>query len=562
MWQEDMTSELKASSTRERKSVINKYKERTGLSDQHLYRIAAEYGFDSGRKPRADRGVLKTGLTERQIELIAALLYETGRENKGPIMPVERAIQIAEMNGYLAPGQVMPSTMNRILRERQMSKVHMTAATPHTPMQSLHPNHVHVFDVSVCIQYYMKDGKLGIMDERDFYKNKFDNFAKIKKRLLRYLVVDHFSGYYVFKYYNTTGETRENMWDFLKWAWAGNHHEKIPFRGVPYILLMDTGAANKSHAIVTFMERLGVTIPKGLPYNPRRQGACETTHTIVEEWFESGLRIQPGTSEEQINTWALDMMAWHQAAKPHTRHGMPRAQCWLLIKAEQLRELPDEETLQDIYMDKKETRLVSGDYKISFRGLDYNVRHVPGITKDAEVRIIQKLYKKPLIDIEWQGTLYESAPITMLPGVQGGFRADAAVIGQSYKAQPETLTQKAVKRFDNMAYGETKKKGDVPFEGMQIYGGLADQISVDFITKKGTPIEVNRGILETHISFTEFMKRLRAQRDEAVEMWMNEALRIKYEQGIEVKEAEEVIRAIIDGTWQQADSSRLIAHSS
>jgi len=186
-----------------------------------------------GRKKRADNGVLKTGLTDQQIELIGSLLYVTGRENKGPIMPVERAIQIAEMNGYIEPGQVTPSTMNRILRERQMSKMHMKADSPHTPMQSLHPNHVHVYDVSVCIQYYMKDGKLGIMDERDFYKNKFDNFSKIKNAgCWRYVLVDHFSGFFVFKYYNTTGETKDNMWDFLKWAWAGAHHDKIPFRGV------------------------------------------------------------------------------------------------------------------------------------------------------------------------------------------------------------------------------------------------------------------------------------------------------------------------------------------
>lgn len=548
MWQEDMVSELKGVKPRERKVIIGKYKERTGLSEQHLYRVAAEYGFDSGRKSRSDRGILKTGITDQQIELVAALLYETGRENKGPIMPVERAIQIAEMNGYLEPGQVIPGTMNRILRERQMSKAHMKVPSPYTPLRSLHPNHVHVFDVSVCIQYYMKDGKLGIMDERDFYKNKFENFAKIKKRLLRYVLVDHFSGAFVFKYYNTTGETRENLWDFLKWAWAGLHHEKIPFRGVPFHLLMDTGAANKSHAIVNFLERLGVNIPKGLPYNPRRQGACETTHTIIEEWFESGLRIQPGTSEEEINAWALDMAAWHQAFKLHTRHGMPRTSCWLLIKEDQFRELPDEETLQEVYVDKQETRLVSGEYTISFKGKDYNVRHIPGIMKDAEVRIIQKLYKKPLLDIEWQDKLYESAPVENLPALEGRFRANAAVIGESYRAQPETPTQKAIKHFDNMAYGEAKKKDSIPFDGIHVFGGLADQINVDFITKKGTPMEVDRGIAQTYISITELLKRLRSERGR-VEQWINEDLHARYEQGIEVKEAEEVIRAIQAGTW-------------
>lgn len=561
MWQEDLASELRAAKPTERKSIMTAYRERTGLSNQQLYRIAAEYGFESGRKKRGDAGVLKTGLTNQQIELIAALLYETGRENKGPIMPVERAIQIAVMNGYLEPGQVTPSTMNRILRERQMSKKHMKEPTPHTPMRSLHPNHVHVFDVSVCIQYYMKDGKLGIMDERDFYKNKPENFAKIKKRLLRYLLVDHFSGAFIFKYYNTTGETQENLWNFLTWAWAGNHHDKIPFRGVPFVLLMDTGSANKSHAIVNFLERLGVTIPKGLPYNPRRQGACETTHTIVEEWFESGLRIQQGTSEEQINAWALDMAAWHQAFKCHTRHGMPRTQCWLMITEEQLRELPDEETLQEVYVDKVETRDVSGSYTIDFKGREYSVKHIPGISINAKVRIIQKLYKKPLIDVECQGILYECKPIDMLPNVQGGFQAHAAVIGQSYKAQPETATQQAVKRFDNMAYGETKKKGDIPFDGLQVFGGLADQISVDFITKKSTPIEVNRGIVETHISFMEFKKRLHAAHGR-IDPDLAEALRTKYETGIDVKKSEEVIRAIVDGTWNTEDSSWLVAHSS
>ncbi len=548
MWQEDLATELKSCKPRERKAAIRRYRELTGLSEQGLYRVAAEYGFESGRKPRADRGVLKTGLTDRQIELVGALLYETGRENKGPIMPVERAIQIAEMNGYLEPGQVTPGTMNRILRERQMSKACMNAPAPHTPMQSLHPNHVHEFDVSVCIQYYLKDGKLGIMDERDFYKNKFDNFAKIKKRLLRYVLTDHFSGAYKFRYYNTTGETGGNLWHFLKWAWGGQCHEKLPFRGVPFILLMDTGAANKSHAILNFLERLEVTIPKGLPYNPRRQGQTESTHNIIETWFESGLRIQHGITVEQINAWAWDMAAWHQAFKLHTRHGMPRTSAWLLIKHDQFRELPDEKTLQDIYQGKTETRIVTGEYAIPFGGPDYSVRHVPGIRVGAEVRVIRKLYKRPLIDVEWQGKLYEAAPIETLPAIQGGFRADAAIIGQTYRAQPETPTQKAVKRFDNMAYGEEKRKDAVPFEGMQVYGGLADRVEVAFIPKHGTPIEVDRGVMATHISIEELLKRVVGQVG-PITRETNQALRAHYGPSIEIREAEEVIAGIQDGTW-------------
>ncbi|MCE5265703.1 MAG: hypothetical protein LLG97_19515 [Deltaproteobacteria bacterium] len=547
MWQEDLAAELTASKPRARKAVILKYREMAGLSEQCLYRVAAEYGFDSGRKERADKGVLKTGVTDQQVELVAALMYETGRENKGPIMPVERAIQIAEMNGYLEQGQVKPATMNRILRERQMSKACMNTPTPHTPMQSLHPNHVHTFDSSVCIQYYLKNGKLGIMDERDFYKNKLDNFAKIKQRLLRYVLTDHFSGAFKVRYYNTSGETSENLWNFLKWAWGVQCHEKLPFRGVPFILLMDTGAANKSHAILNFLERLEVTIPKGLPYNPRRQGQTESTHNIIETWFESSLRIQPGTSVEQINAWAWDMAAWHQAFKVHSRHGMARTPAWLLIRPEQFRELPDEATLQDIYQGKVETRVVTGAYAISVDGREYNVRHVTGIRKDAEVRVIRKLYKKPLIDVEWQGQLYEASPIETLPAVQGGFRADSAVIGQTYKAQPETPTHKAVKRFDRMSYGETKAKDAVPFEGLQVYGGLADQIDVAYVPRRGTPMEVDRG-MDTSISIDELLKRL-VQAVGPISRDTNQALRQRYSGSIEINEAEEVIAGIENGTW-------------
>lgn len=548
MWQEDLAAELKESKPRERKQVIAKYRDMCGLSDQVLYRMAAEYGFDSGRKPRADKGQLKSDLTDQQIELVAALMYETGRENKGPIMPVERAIQIAEMNGYLEPGRVTPSTMNRILRDRQMSKACMKAPTPYTPMQSLHPNHVHVFDVSVCIQYYLKNGKLGIMDERDFYKNKPENFAKINTRLLRYVITDHFSGAYKFRYYDTTGETAENLWLFLKWAWGEQCHEKLPFRGVPFILLMDAGAANKSHAILGFLERLGVEIPRGLPYNPRRQGSVETTHTIIEQWFESSMRIQPGTSIDVMNCWGWDIAAWHQSFKVHKRLGMPRTPVWLTIKQEEFRELPDEETLQEIYQGKEEIRKVSGAYTISFNGQDYNVKHVEGIRKDAEVRVIRKLYKRPLIDVEWQGKLWEASPITTLPGIKGGFRTDAAVIGQSYKAQPQTQTQKAVKRFDNMAYGETKKKDAIPFEGLQVFGNLADQIGVELITKRGTPIEVDRGVMETNISIDELLRRLIRQVGR-VTTEQNQELRAKYGGSMEIKEAEEVIASFENGTW-------------
>ena len=64
-----------------------------------------------------------------------------------------------------------------------MNKKQLNAPTPHTDMRSLHPNHVHLVDVSTCIQYYLDDGGMKIMRQDEFYKNKFENFKKVKTPL-------------------------------------------------------------------------------------------------------------------------------------------------------------------------------------------------------------------------------------------------------------------------------------------------------------------------------------------------------------------------------------------
>ncbi|OGC00116.1 hypothetical protein A2V82_16380 [candidate division KSB1 bacterium RBG_16_48_16] len=551
MWQEEMVEELKEADCSGRKAVLAKYSEKSGFSNQHLYRVAAEYGWVSGKKTRADKGELKTGLTDDQVQFIAALLYETGRENKGPIMPMERAIEIAEGNGIIEQGQATPGTMNRILKERQMSKTHMKAPEPHTNMRSLHPNHVHLVDVSVCIQYYLKNGRLAMMDERDFYKNKPENFAKIKMRLLRYLLDDHFSGAFYLHYYETSGETSDNLWDFLKKAWAHKGNDKYHFRGVPFQLLMDTGAANKSKAITKFLETLGVSIPKGRPYNPKRQGAVETSHTIIEEWFESGLRIQPATSVEQLNEWAADFMVGHHARRIHSRHKMTRSQAWSLITAEQLRELPSDEILQELYSKPEEERTVR-NYTIEFKGKEYSLKHITGLFNGAKVMAVLKPFKLPAIDVIFNKQAYEAQPIEMLPAHMGGFRADAAVIGESFRAMPETETQRAIKRMDNMAFGEIKKKNAIPFEGLTVFGREADKVEgVAFIRKAGTAIEVDRGLVVENMPMAEFFRKL-FQAIGPIAPELNQELRAKYGTSINKKEAEEVIEKVASGQWPVA----------
>jgi hypothetical protein len=554
-WEQEMVERLKKAVNGEKDRIVAEYAKMTGLSTATLYRRAKKNGFDAGRKKREDKGVLRCGLTDEQIEYIAALIHATARDNKGGIMPVERAIQIAEDNGILARGQISAARMQQLLREREISKKHMREATPHVEMKSDFPNEVHLVDVSVCIQYYLKNGRMRVMKESEFYKNKPDNFAKIKTRLLRYLLVDHFSGAFHLKYFDTTGETAINLFEFLCEGWLPKSDPRLPFHGVPFYMLWDAGSAALSKPMQEMFERLGIKTPEGLPHNPRRQGAVETMHNVIEQWFESGLKIQPATSVEQLNAWAQDWSIHFQATKAHTRHGMTRTACWLQIKPEQLR-VTTFEVLQQLFARPAEERTVDGTRSISFMGKTYRLRHIDGIRPGSKVMVTLRPWHVQ-VGVLFRDVEYLVEPVEMLPASLGGFAADAVHIGE-FRAQHETETQKAAKRFDNIAFGEEKKRGDVPFAGTQVYGIHADKVpNLAPLPKRSTPVEVARPTAPARIPVAKLIGMIREETGKAVAGTLNQALRAEFGDSIEVKTAEAVVAAIAEGSdWRQVEPKR------
>lgn len=515
MWQMELAMKLNEANHGERAAILAHYQEQTGYSREHLYRIARANRFNSGRKQRADRGTRKCGLNDDQLTHLAGILYKTGRENKGPIMPIRTALEIEMDNGIIDHGQVSAATVARHLRELQMSKERLKDPTPHTELRSLHPNYCHLVDVSVCIQYYLRDGRMGIMDERDFYKNKPDAFTRIKQKLLRYVLDDHFSGLFFFRYYVADGETRENLWDFLKLCWREKSDSRLPFRGVPFYLLMDAGSAQTSHAMQAFFNGLAIERPKGKPYNPRRQGAVETTHTIIENNFETRLRICPAHSVDELNCWACDWMIHFHATRKHSRHGETRLASWLRIQPEQLRDLPDDDVLQIIYTEPAVECTVR-NYQFSYRGETFRVKHLPGIHHQAKVQVCVNPYRwkhERVVTAMWQNTPYEIQAVTYLPAELGGFSEHAKVIGVEYGAQPQTETQKGIERINEIAHGEkTPKKGDIPFAGLTVFGHQADKLdNLATLPKRGTPIQVARPAAPTEYPIMELFKQLRGQ---------------------------------------------------
>jgi len=556
MWEQDFVEQMIVAKNGEKQKVLSRYMTMTGKTAQSLYRIAAQNGYNTGRNRRKDFG--RCELNDRQISFLSSQIQVTSREIKGPIMPVEKALIIAEDNGIIEPGTISPDRAQSILAERHMNAAALKTPTPHIKMRSLHPNHVHVYDMSVCIQYYLK-GKnkgFGIMPETMFYKNKFENFSKVKNKLIRYILVDHFSHFIWLKYYYTGGETEENLYDFLLSCWSADKHPKIPFRGVPFYALFDKGAANTAKAITTFLNRLDIQTPDSLPHNPRRQGSAEVAQNLVERWFESGLKMQPAHSVEHLNTWAVDWCAWFNSTRKHGRHKMPRTECWLQIKKDQLRDLPEKEILHYLYERPGENRLVRGDYTISFcyknhDVREYSVKHIKGLMPNrSRIKVLLRPYHWPEIGVVFEKTEYLLKPIGY---AAGGFREDAAVIGEEFKSMQETKTQAAVKTADNLAYGEEHKKDAVPFEGLQIYGNQAEKVTLDYMPKAGVEISTSPAYEDKKIPVMEFMRKLLSA-GVGITPELNREIRDTYGKTILLSKSEELLKtAVNNGKLTPAD---------
>lgn len=552
-WAREMTRRLSAAVNGEKDRIIAEYMAMTGKSAATLYRIAAKHGFCSGRKARCDKGNLRCGITDEQLQFISALISETRREVKGTIMPLSTAMEIAIDNGVIARGQISEARLQAILRERDMNSTALNAEDPCIKMASLHPNHVHVFDASICIQYYLKGKKgLSIIDERDFREKKPANFAKIKNRLFRLILADHFSHHLFVKYYETSGENQLMTYDFLTSAWRGGHHEKMAFRGVPYFLLMDAGSANVAKGIMGLIDRLGIATPENMPHNPRRQGSAEVAQNIVETHFECRLRLEPASTIADLNAWVVDWLAHWNATRIHRRHGMTRTACWLTIQQEQLRDLPSEEILRDLYAEPEVDRTVRPDNTISFRGETYRVKHIEGIRPGKKVHVILRPYDWPSVGVVYGETEYLVDPVGKLAG---GFSASAAVIGQEFKSQPDTPVMRTKKANENLAYGEARSKDAAPFgQTLQVFGHQADKVPAVPMPRRGVPMEVGRDVGAIELPIMDLLKRLR-DAGIVVSPALNSALRAELGESVPVSRADAICEALSSGRDWRNDAN-------
>jgi hypothetical protein len=553
-----------AESGGERKAIIAEMCRTFAFSEKKAYAVLHKSGWESGRKRRKDAG--STGVPEELLTTIGAMGRASIRKNGKITAPVNVLRSIVENRGVTVP--VGNSRLRALLRERHLSARDAKIPAPHQNMRTEYPNQVHQADPSVSLLYYAPRGGQKIIGDGEHYKNKdfFKNGEK--KKCLRYVLTDHYSGSICARYYEADGETASNMYDFLLYAWGRKEINTYVFHGIPELLIWDCGTANIAKATTNALKAFGVKTIPHLPGNPRGKGQVEGGNRIVETHFECRLRFEPVKTVAELNDaverWCAAFNANLIKGEDNRlgRNGKKigvRSTLWQRIPAEKLRELPDEETCRQVFASSVQTRKVAGDLTVGIvhpragRSLRYSVRDLPGILVGMQLTLQPLLVTEEFLCIASYENGGEEVSFELEPVVydEAGFDINSPVFGQEYKRPRDTKRETAGKVLEKpglaavMGPAHSFIKPENPF----------------MRNSEGTPVEVAETV-HTHeiiISAVKAAQRVRAQCGEVPEGFIN-TLRERYPEGVPTRVIDDFIKARTPGAETPVNAGNVVIH--
>lgn len=451
-----------------RKPLIQEAAKLLNCSEQTVYRRLNQIGWKSKRKARSDRG--KCSLDEETTLKVSYLVTKAASAVGKKRMNISDACDILEESGIgvVNPetGEVkMPSasTVSRTMKKFGCHPDQLKNGT-HIHMRSLHPNHCWQVDPSLCVLFYLPKGKVQVMDEKKYYKNKPANLKNAEKeRVWRYVITDHYSGTIYVRYVQAAGESAQGLVDvFLDAIIKRDLHD--PMHGLPHFLYMDKGSANTSHIFTNLLDRLHVRWETHQAGNPQAKGQVECGNNLVETKFESRLQFMEINSIEELQAEADRWRQHFNATAIHSRTGKSRNSVWMTISDEELRIAPSLELCRELVTTKPKKAKVGPDLSVShsIKGYgrnDYDLRMVGGIMPQMQVMVVVNPYRAPAVDVTVADLRTGEESVWTVEPVKkddAGFWETGAIIGEEYKYLPETKAEKVLSKFDEMATANTK----------------------------------------------------------------------------------------------------------
>lgn len=539
------------------------------IGRQTIYRRLEEVGWSSGRKKRADRGEIV--VTEDLAQKLSGLVVTGTRANGKRIMGMAQARKILEDNfeGVVDPetGEItMPavSTLSRAMRQLGCHPDQLAKGPTVTHMRSLHPNHVWQGDASVCVLFYLPTGKLCVMDEKKFYKNKPADVARIaKEKVIRWVITDHYSGE-IYCCYTLGAEDAIGLINALIGAASPRPGEVM--QGLPFIFVSDKGSGNTGLLAAHFFKRTGIKHITHAPGNPRAKGQVEQANNLIETHFENRLRTMDVTDLASLNAEAAQWRrVWNATAK-HSRHGRTRDGMWITIQPEQLRVPASAEVLRELVSKPPKTVKVTPDMVIShphknYGTQAYDIRTIPGIVIGQSVQVSVNPYRAPDIDVivtaaDGAEYIYTVTPIAR---DVAGFNVNDPVWDVDFKSLPDTKADTALKDIKKAAYGvdtlEEAKKAET--KNGRVYSGIDGMADIKaalptlptYLPRGGTPFEISLSQRELPpLNHVEAAQRLRVMLATAGASWdatCMEWLQSTYPDSVPVTAIDEIAATLV-----------------
>ena len=394
-----------------KRALIEAFAHEKGLDANTVYGwLRTHAGFKSGRKTRTDCGA--TRLPDETLHFIAASVNESVRNNGISTKPICVAMNIAHQNGMAV--NVTASRISALLRAQRLDVKAQANARNHQRMRSLHPNHVHQIDPSLCLVYYL-NGKQYVMREQEFNKNKPCAIEKVKLKVWRYVRYDHASGCLDARYYEAAGENQRSLFEFLLYTFGRS--DKRVSHGVPKMLLWDKGSANTSAA----------------------------------NWVRDyNANVMPH----------IDSRIQRDDGKRHVRDDL-----WNLIAhtPEALVEMPEREVCAYFMRGKEETRQIRNGH-ITFvhpqsgKSELYSLQDwAKDFANDEKVRVSPMLLGDRVLRVEIDRYGQDPLHVEVSPESEFdtfGRPLSAVVLGEERRTAPHTAAQEAAKQIAQTAYGK------------------------------------------------------------------------------------------------------------
>jgi len=496
-----------------RGEIVRELAETTQLSvatvHRHLREMAQDRLQARPRKRRCDAGTITLTITEAVD--ISAYLLESCRGTGKQLAGIDDAVQVLRANGRILAGRVDEDTgefkplsvsaVSRALKTYRLHPDQLSRPTAKVALSTEHPNHCWQIDPSLCVLYYLRrEVGLRCMPHDEFYKNKPANLASIQsERVWRYVVWDHTTGC-IYVQYVLGAESAANLCNsFIAAMQDRGPHD--PFRGVPRLVMVDPGSANKSAPFRNLCAALRVDVWVNQPKQPWSKGGVEKGNDIVECKFEHRLRFHRVESLDELNAAAWRWMRQYNATAVHSRHGMTRYAAWQTITPQQLVLAPTTDVCRNLAASTPVEREVNSLLRVSFRGRSYDVSGVPSVMVGDKLTIARNAFADDtsanVIALDEHGhRTFLAVPV--LERDAYGFEG-AVPMGEfrQHAATPADVNRAAVERramaadTDDEAAAKRKAKA-LPFGGeLDPYKDVVATPEVAYLPRAGTPAQVD-----------------------------------------------------------------------